>query len=90
MCVGGRSRSVFFARALPLFDISLVSKKKPLSTIVIIHSDKALINQRNRGDVIKLAIKISKLLVYLFLTEFNLVLQISKHSDIQVLKILTA
>ena len=37
-------------RALPLFDISLVAGKKPLSlTIVIIDGDKALVNKRNEG-----------------------------------------
>ena len=38
----------FPSRALPLFDISLVAGKKPLSvTNVIRNSDKALVNQTN-------------------------------------------
>ena len=74
VCVwGGGGQGQFFSPGPYRFLIQAGSPKKtPLSsTIVIIHSDKALINQRNGGDVIKLAIKISKLLVYLFLTEFN-------------------
>ena len=40
----------FVPRALQLFDINLVAAKKPLSvTIVIINSDKALVNQTNKG-----------------------------------------
>ena len=40
----------FFHRALPLFDISLIAEKKPSSaTIIIINSDKALVNQCNEG-----------------------------------------